>query len=268
MNNDFTRHGLIKNLGIIRDQHPDLLAIAVEMARKVVSDTIRTRLSNQVAYGVFKGLRLSAKSHWSGSDAGVMLLGLYEQEILNAVASVAQPHKIFVNLGAADGYYGIGVIVAGLFSHAYCYESNEASRNLIHETAYINHVSDKITIRGTAEKGFYHQIPFEQSKNMTVLIDIEGGELDILDRDLFKDLPSSDIIVELHPWAPNFESKMRDIIISSQETHELIEITTGNRDLSSIAEVQGFHDSYRWLLCSEGRPMQMSWLHFKPIITA
>ena len=264
MSDDFNRHALINSLGVIRDHHPDLLAIGVEMARKLVSDKIRAQLSNQVAYGPFKGLRLSAQSVWSSSDSGSMLLGLYEQEVLKILSLIGKADRTFVNLGASDGYYGIGVLVAGLYGHSYCYESNDNSRRLIQETATLNHVSEKITVFGRAEKGFYNQIPSDRIDKTTLLIDIEGGELDIIDKDFFKTLSTADIIIELHPWVTDFQPKISNIIIESQNTHDVFELTTGNRDLSYITEVQGFHDSYRWLLCSEGRPMQMSWLHFKP----
>ena len=186
MSNDFNRHALINSLGVIRDHHPDLLAIGVEMARKVVSDKIRAQLSNQVAYGPFKGLRLSAQSVWSSSDSGSMLLGLYEQEVLNTLSLIAKPDRTFVNLGASDGYYGIGVLVAGLYGHSYCYESNETSRHLIEETAILNHASEKITVFGKAEKGFYNQIPSDRIDKITMLMDIEGGELDVIDKDFLK----------------------------------------------------------------------------------
>jgi hypothetical protein len=175
MSDDFNRHALINSLGVIRDHHPDLLAIGVEMARKVVSDKIRAQLSNQVAYGPFKGLRLSAQSVWSSSDSGSMLLGLYEQEVLNILSLIVKPDRTFVNLGASDGYYGIGVLVAGLYGHSYCYESNENSRRIIQETATLNYVSQKITVFGKAERGFYNQIPSDRIDKTTLLIDIEGG---------------------------------------------------------------------------------------------
>lgn len=132
------------------------------------------------------------------------------------------------------------------------------------ETAERNKISNRINIKCKAEKYFYRDIPTEQLVQSTVLIDIEGAELDIIDRKLFHDLNSSNIIVELHPWTEGFRQKMSNIIVDSADTHEINELFTSSRDLSSIREVAGFQDSYRWLLCSEGRPTQMSWLHFKP----
>jgi hypothetical protein len=60
-----------------------------------------------------------------------MLLGLYEQEVLTSLFNVPKSHKIFVDLGAADGYYGIGVLVSKHFDQSYCFEISKKVRRLL-----------------------------------------------------------------------------------------------------------------------------------------
>jgi hypothetical protein len=202
------------------------------MARKVVSNKIRAQLSNQVAYGPFKGLRMSAQNVWSSSDSGSMLLGLYEQEVLNILSLIGKPDRTFVNLGASDGYYGIGVLAAGLYGHSYCYELNENSRHLIQETATLNNVSEKITVFGKAEKGFYNQIPSDRIDKTTLPIDIEGGDLDIIDKVFSKHCHLRISLSNFTHGSPIFNQRFRA---------SLSKVRTPMMSLSSLQATEIYH---------------------------
>ena len=75
-----------------------------------------------------------------------MILGLYEQEVLESLTNIPKKYKTFIDLGAADGYYGIGVLVNNLFENSFCFESTERGQNVIRENAKLNGVADKILI--------------------------------------------------------------------------------------------------------------------------
>ena len=73
-----------------------------------------------VAYGPFKGLKFSSDAWW-GRERASMILGLYEQEVLESLTNIPKKYKSFIDLGAADGYYGIGVLVNNLFENSICF---------------------------------------------------------------------------------------------------------------------------------------------------
>lgn len=51
----------------------------------------------------------------AGADRVGMLLGLYEAEVLEAVMALPARYRLFIDLGAADGYYGVGLVFNGRF---------------------------------------------------------------------------------------------------------------------------------------------------------
>jgi hypothetical protein len=226
---------------------------------------LRKHFNNTVGYGPFKGLKLSEDFTWSQSDGAAMILGLYEQEILELVKQLSHHSDIFINLGASDGYYAVGSVASNLFSYCYCYEQNPDAREVITKTAALNGVSQKLNINAKADLFFYKKIPVEHLNSSTILIDVEGAEIEILGQTTFEDLSGANIVVELHPWVEGFKRQITEIILRSRATHSLREIRGSKRDLGPITEIHTLPDNYKWILCSEGRPCQMSWLHFEPL---
>jgi hypothetical protein len=98
-----------------------------------------------------------------------------------------------------------------------------------------------------------------------VLVDIEGFEFQLVNGDFFGHFSSSDVIVELHDFmVESGPQKLQELLHCSSATHTVTRFSTGARDLASIKELETLTDSDRWLVCSEGRPRLMSWLHFSP----
>lgn len=250
----------------IAEHHPDILATLVNKKRRQLSDLVGKFHKNTVAHGPFKGLQLHTDAHWGGADRGVMLLGLYEREILDALASKPTKYETLIDLGAADGYYGVGVLVNNLCKNSYCYEITQNGRDTIQKNADLNGLADRITIRGEATKSFYDDISEDERSRSILLIDIEGGEFDIVDGGTFAAFRNSIILIEVHDWLENAEAKILKMRADSDDTHTITALVTGARDLSQFRELRMMSDTDRWLLCSEGRPRLMSWLRFDPIV--
>jgi hypothetical protein len=81
-----------------------------------------------------------------------MICGLYEKEVLDALSSRPETHKTLIDLGAADGYYGVGSLVNGLFDTSYCYEISEVGQKIIAANARRNGVADRVTVLGIADE--------------------------------------------------------------------------------------------------------------------
>ena len=238
---------------------------AVSFRRVELSKKLDKLFNSTVQYGPFKGLKFSDKSYWGSDDRGSMLLGIYEKEVLESLQNIPKKYKTFIDLGAADGYYGIGVLVNNLFEKSICYEINEKGRVIIKENAHINKVSKKIEIRGVAKNNFYNELDKNILSNSVLFIDIEGEEFGLIDKNTFAAFSQSIIFIELHDWF--FEDgleKRKKIKNESSLTHITSEITMKERDLSIFPELKKFHDSDRWLICSEGRSQLMTWLRFDP----
>lgn len=240
----------------------------VEARRLALARRLSSQFSSTVAYGPFVGLRLSERSSWGEPDRSSMLLGLYEQELLESLCTVPRRYTTFVDVGAADGYYGVGVLVAGLFARSHCFEVSERGREVIRETAAANGVLDRITVSGKAEHDFHESLDLVELERTVVLVDIEGGEFDLLGANALWRFRRSILFVELHEQlVSNGEDRLRRLLHEASAFFRVTTLRMGSRDLSGIPEVRALDDSDRWLLCSEGRPFLMSWIRLDPIET-
>jgi Methyltransferase FkbM domain len=232
--------------------------------RRHLSHHLDKLFDSTVAYGPFRGLKMGPRSSW-GTDRGSMLLGLYEQEILDVLSHIPSSHRTFVDLGAADGYYSVGGVFSKLFDRCYCFEASEYSRAIISSNAKINGVSDKIVIYGVAKRDFYKDLPADILSSSVMLIDIEGAEFDLLDKKLFEMLKGSIILIEVHEFmVTDGADKLKKMKNDASDLFNVAELTTSHRDLSKIPEIRHFKDDDRWLLCSEGRNQMMTWLILNP----
>ena len=88
---------------------------SIQRRRIQMSQKLDELFNSTVHYGLFKGLKLSTQTWWGSADRASMLLGLYEKEVLDSLKNISKKNTTFIDLGAADGYYGVGVLVNNLF---------------------------------------------------------------------------------------------------------------------------------------------------------
>ncbi len=248
----------------IAKRFPIVRATMVEQHRNLLSTKVKNIHDSVIKYGPFQGFKLSNDAYWGAADHGTMILGIYEQEILNEITK-ENNKSVFVDLGAADGYYGIGVLINQHFKKSYCFEISEKGRATIRRNAELNGKLNEILILGTATSNFYDFIAPEDRNDCLILIDIEGAEFEILSDETFKNLPKAIFIIEIHEWYEDIESKLKRLIHNSSKTHQVTEILMTSRDLSAFSELKDWHDNDRWLLCSERREHLMKWLRFDPV---
>ena len=221
--------------------------------------------NNTVRYGPFKGLKLPQQTRWGkGGDVASMLLGIYELEVVTSLRLAAERRKVLIDLGAANGYFGLGALVNGMFDYSYCFERSLPAREIIAATASLNGLSERVRIEESAESGFWRSISHPLA-NCVLLVDIEGGEFDLLDDALFDAFRGAIIVVELHDWFhQDAETRLAKLRERAVRDFRIAEITTGSRDLSGFAELSRWNDDDRWIVCSEGRGRRMMWWRLDP----
>jgi hypothetical protein len=130
------------------------------------------------------------------------------------------------------------------------------------ENAAINGVLDRMSIHGYADRNFYKAIDPLRLPTSVLLVDIEGGEFSLLDREPLSIFRKSVIIIELHGDLQS--ERVIALREAADEIFEVSELMTTARDPSTIVELHRFSDTDRWLICSEGRPSLMRWLRLDP----
>ena len=77
----------------------------------------------EVISGHFKGMKLLKKSNWDkkiykyNPDLSSKITGCYEQEVQDKIVELQKKNKkkYFINFGAGEGYFALGVLNSGLF---------------------------------------------------------------------------------------------------------------------------------------------------------
>ena len=241
------------------------MSIAIGKKRQSLSLQLSDRMKHTVKYGPFAGMKFTHDNWWGGSDRGAMLLGIYEEEVLHSIMAVPKKYNVFIDLGAADGYYSIGSLISRRFKTSYSFEISAKGRDVIQKNAILNKVDNKLNIFGEATQDFYLSISKKDLDKAVILIDIEGGEFSLLNRESFTHLKNSIIFIELHDWFfKDGKEKLTKLMNDAKHFFKISTLTTTSRDLSKFPELKDYSDSERWLLASEGRSKLMTWLRLDP----
>jgi len=230
-----------------------------------VSTEVHEICNGVVKYGPFRGLKLDKKVWWGQSDLGSQLLGLYEKEILDFFDMI-EPGKFssFVDLGAADGYYAVGALHTGKFLRSVCYEVSFEGQSAIKRNWKSNGAPGELLVRGEANSKTLLDDQITFGDDTLVLIDIEGGEFDILTDDVLKHLRSCEIIVEIHNWVPDFKARYSDLLRRIASIFDVSIVNRVERPTVNIPELRSFTDDNRLLVTSERRPCLMRFLRLHP----
>ena len=219
-----------------------------------------------VKYGPFQGLRLNRKTWWGQSDLGAQCLGLYEKEILDEIDRQQKgKHQTFIDIGAADGYYAVGMLSAGIVDHVISFEISEAGRAAITENWANNGNPGAITLHGEANHASLKLIPSHVLNNALVLIDIEGHEFELLTTEVIQQLQFSEVIIEIHNWIDDFETRYAQLLRDLAKYFNIEKLAPVERNTASFSELRSYTDDNRLLLVSERRPCLMRFLKLTPL---
>lgn len=240
-------------------------AETVLQRRRRVSSEVYDLFGGVVGYGPFKGLSLQKNNWWGGADFASMLLGLYEKEVLDFLFSKRfDGFESFVDIGAADGYYAIGMLRAGRMRKAVCFELSEEGRRTIAANAVANGVADQIQVFGAADRRFHEKLSDLDLARTVVLVDAEGAEFEILDAESLSALRRATFIIEIHNWADDFWAKYERLLTAAAPLFDVDFLAPAVKDMTQFPELNDFTDDNRYLICSEGRPNVMRFMVLTP----
>jgi Met-10+ like-protein len=184
----------------------------------------RERVGGDVLDGPFKGMKYITES--TGSTVTPKLLGSYEAELHGSIERLLRkPYEQIIDVGCAEGYYAVGLARRSSGAEVIAYDIDAYSRKLCRKLANLNHVSDRLTIRG---KCVPEDLAATVASGSLVVCDCEGFELELLDPQRIPTLRFADMLVELHPHLrPNLVATMKNRFRASHAI-ELIESRVRN----------------------------------------
>lgn len=233
--------------------------------KKKISAKIFKQLKGNVKYGPFKGMKMLEEQTW-GVETISKLLGNYEKHVVTKVVELSDKHDLFVDIGAADGYFAIGFIVSESFSRCICYESSPRSRAALRKNASVNSVEDKIKIEEYANHTNISKL-LTENPSCFILCDIEGGEFELFDDEILRLAKNCTILIELHHNLPdnNYSSDQKSQLLSNASAYFSIEyLNRLSPSIYEFPEMVNFSDDERLLAFSEGRPVEMEWVLLSP----
>jgi hypothetical protein len=164
-----------------------------------------------VLSGPFAGTKLYL-SPLSGRHLLGYLLGTQEIELHGAVEKiVSRGYTTIINIGAADGYYALGLARRLPQACVLAFEANSSHHKYLNASARVNGVAQRMFVRGLCRGQDLHVALATVRKPALVICDIEGGEVDLLDPESIAALRSVDILVETHD---QYVADCTDIITS------------------------------------------------------
>lgn len=239
--------------------------IGVQHAKTKAWNILEKRYNHTIAYGPFKGMSLSEDVWWSKNDRITQTLGVYEEHVLDKLIYFSsQGSKRFIDIGAADGYFAIGMAFSKKYTDVHIFEIEPRGRERIRENAALNLCTDMINVYG--EANFYSLKNLINKKfKSTILIDIEGAEYDLLNNEVLSLLAGNYCICELHPWLVSNGYKLQnDLLDRASKLFNVELMFRASYAPNLFPEFDDLSDEERLIAVGEGRDKNMQWLVLTP----
>jgi hypothetical protein len=187
------------------------------------------------------------------------LLGAYEREIGSVFErGIAEQVPTFIDIGCADGYYAVGMAQSSPATTTFAYDLSSSARRLCAETALASAVAGRVRIGKRFTVSALTSMPVDRA---LILCDIEGAEVDLLDRSAAAAFAASVVVVEVHEDSfPGAGDRLRRAFA---DTHRAETVTQQPR-LDVPRQIAGWSMDERTRALREFRGPRLHWLVFEP----
>jgi hypothetical protein len=207
----------------------------------------------EVRDGPFAGLNYPE----DGDAAIAKYLGCYEAEIRDWMEDAVRSRAPYVIvIGAADGYYAVGLKHASPESKVIAFELSPEARAACSHTAASNGCG--IDLRRGATACQVLRLPAEDA---FVLCDCEGAEIDILTPQVVRHLHRATVVVELHDGIRADAAGIITRRFAATHDFEMREICKPDKRPAKLAD---WSDTECALALAEHRAIDLRWARFTP----
>ena len=216
-----------------------------------------------VQSGIFKNLRYP-KIYSYMSVIFPKLMGIYEKQLHKPISEFKKNnYHTIINIGAAEGYYAVGMALCFPQSKVAAIDINIDALNFLKKMSIINNTQDRVKIINSDAKIFLEKIDPNQS--YLVVCDCERCEFDIFSEKNIENLKKSDLIIEMHysqEYSKFIEEKNSFLErFKKYHDHEIVKpLFTRLEDIKDLENITIKHAKK---IANEVRAENAEWLIFK-----
>lgn len=190
------------------------------------------------------------------------IIGAYEHEIYPWLAELAstRSYSTVLNVGAAEGFFTAGL--AKLFPSAkvLSYESTEQGRSYCQDLVKLNEVADRVKIHGTCTLEEFAAL--QPASPTLLMMDIDLGELLLLDPDRVPWLSHADILVETHDCLKDGTTQI--ILDRFAKSHDIRQVTSAGLPYGSFPILRPLLFEEIHAMVADDRRGLQDWLLMQP----
>ena len=239
----------------------------IDKKKNILGKEISKISNNKILYGPYSGTKILSSYGWSNIDFCPKYLGSYEYQVQKKIIDLNKKKKFdyFIDLGAAEGYHIISLLKKKFFKQGLAFEISKKSREILKKNAQINKLNNRIRIYKDANlSSLKNTLRNFNHRRLLFLVDIEGQEYDLFDKDFCKIFSKGTFIIEEHPFNISNKRKIKNFNQNIKKYYnvEILKDTPKNPFNFSILEK--YSDDEKYLMMSEGRPESMQWVILQP----
>ncbi len=212
-----------------------------------------------VRHGPFSGMHYLTRA--AGSVLIPKLIGCYEVELHPHITLLqAKGFNHIIDIGAAEGYYAVGLARLLPEAQVTAYELNSTARRDCERLAILNNVGDRVRIQ---RRCAWEHLAADLQPQSLIFCDCEGFEWQLLDSERVPVLSSCHLLVELHS-TPEVADVMEGVRRRFSQTHQIEFIEQQYRDTNRYDELVEFSEAERAIAISELRGGPQLWVYLAP----
>lgn len=216
-----------------------------------------------VQSGPFRGMRHIGQSFLSATAP--KLLGIYERELHWCIEeAIALPFQTVLDIGAAEGYYAVGLAMRMPDARVVAFEMDPSARDLLMRMVELNGVESRVVIKELCTTRDL-AATLKASGMTLVVCDAEGSEAILLDPIRVPELEACHILVELHDYlVGGVSEEIRDRFNVSHSVTQICQEERDRREFPYRTLYTKIIPSSLDLVVSEFRPTKMAWYWMRP----
>ena len=239
----------------------------IDKKKNILGKEISKISNNKILYGPYSGTKILSSSGWSNIDFCPKYLGSYEYQVQKKIIDLNKKKKFnyFIDLGAAEGYHIISLLKKKFFKKGLAFETSKKSREILKKNAQINKINNRIRIYKEANlMSLKNALRDFNHRKILFLVDIEGQEYDLFNKDFCKIFSKGTFIIEEHPFNISDKRKIKNFNQNIKKYYKVETLKDTPKNPFNLSILEKYSDDEKYLMMSEGRPESMQWVILQP----